>query len=168
MIYVLSKLFTAFFLPPGIFIIFFIIIALKTNTKFIKSLSLIGAASLYLISTKPVANLLLSPLENIIIQKNDAKFTILLGGGFTLKDFFKFNHASFKREVYSYIVAQNNDLVFTGSDKEIKAFEEDYKTFHKHFGVNVQYYITKPSYDTYQNAKNSAEMFEKKGWKKKI
>ena len=167
MLFVVSKLFNAFFLPPGLFVLVFVYFAFKTR-KTLKVISLTTAAFLYLISTKPVANLLLTPLENIIIHKNDTKFTILLGGGISTKDYFKFSNNSFKREVYAYIVAQNNTLIFTGADEEIKAFKEDYKIFHKYFGISVPYYITKPSYNTYQNAKNSAEMFEKNGWEKKI
>jgi len=168
MFYVISKLFTGFILPPGIFVLVFLFIAFKSKQKLIKLLSITFAIFLYLISTKPVANLLLSPLENIKASSQKASYTILLGGGFSFNDFFKFSAHSFKREVYSYIISKDNKLIFTGAQKEIKAFKMDYETFNKYFGVNVKYYLTKPSNNTYQNAFNTSQLFEKNGWEKKI
>jgi len=168
MFYFISKLFNAFLLPPGVFIIFFIIIAVKADKKTIKYLSISCAVFLYLISTKPISDLLIKPLETIVNQKNDAKFTILLGGGVSPYDFFKFSPHAFKREIYSYLISKNNTLIFTGSDNEISAFIKDYETFSKVFGIQIRRFFTQPAYNTYQNAKKCSRLFEKKGWNKKI
>ncbi len=166
-----SKLFTGFFLPPGLFITLFVIIAFLS--KKVRKIAIFSAILLYLISTKPIANLLLTPLETnltIIQQKNDTKYTILLGGGFNFEDIFKFSPHAFKREVYAFMISKetNTPLIFCGAKKEMKAFLDDLRLFEKQFNFKITYYFPKPSLNTYQNAETASELFEKNGWKKKI
>ena len=84
--FVFSKLFTFWFLPPGVFIVllFFSLIFYKKSlvSKILIGFALVG---IYLLSIEPVKNLILSPLENEYpfpkMQNLNCKFIVVLGGG---------------------------------------------------------------------------------------
>lgn len=86
-LYVIKKLFTFWFLPPGIFIlvlfvVWFLQLLKKKKKNRIIHLNLLLAFIIYFFSTEPVANFLLSGLEErsrADISKGDV--IILLGGG---------------------------------------------------------------------------------------
>jgi len=163
----ISKIFTAFFLPPGIFILIFLFLAYKSKFK---KTALSAAIILYLLSIKPVSNLALTPLENIPQTQQKAKYVVLLGGGFVDKDIFKLSPHAFKREVYAFKLAKdtNSTLIFAGYKKEITAFKHDLEVFKKTFNLNIKTLIPSSSINTYQNATTTKELFEKLNLEKKI
>ncbi|MDR2941534.1 MAG: YdcF family protein [Treponema sp.] len=83
---ILSKLFTAFILPPGCFIVvlFFLVIFLPRKKK---SFAVFSLLFLYLLSIQPVSDLLLKPLENSYpplspeFKKDWPQAVIVLGAG---------------------------------------------------------------------------------------
>lgn len=89
----LYKLVIGWLMPPGCFIILFVYCAWKTRSftdlalrKTLRTLTLIGAAGLYLLSTQPVLNLLANGLEKKypVVQESQIKKTnaiIVLSAG---------------------------------------------------------------------------------------
>lgn len=90
---ILYKLVVGWLMPPGCFIILFIFCAWKTRSiadlalrKTLRTLALIGAAGLYLLSIQPILHLLASGLENKypVVQESQIKKTntiIVLSAG---------------------------------------------------------------------------------------
>ena len=168
----LGKVVDSLLLPPGIFILFLIIGAIYV-WRF-RGLLLIGAISLYLISIKPISNMLLESLESYNINEtNSPKAVVFLGGGTKSNGIFKAYPDTFKREVYALMLANKNGLplIFTGGGvtlKEAEHVKEDMDLIKKSFAVYTENYYEKLSLNTWQNAKYTAEMFDKKGWSKDI
>ena len=167
--FIISKIFTSFLLFPGIFVIIFLFLAFKTKYK--KSL-LFLAVFTWLISTKPVSNLLLNPLENIKIPKQKAPYVVVLGGGVVDKDIFKSSAHQFKRVVYAASIAarENIPLIFTGAGvgQEAKKVKHDIKYLEKSFNFKIKAYFENKSKNTKQNAYYTAKLFKKLGFKKRI
>jgi len=90
---ILYKFIVGWLMPPGCFIILFVYCAWKTRSitdpaqrKILRTLALIGAAGLYLLSIQPVLHLLASGLENkyAVVQESQIKKTnaiIVLSAG---------------------------------------------------------------------------------------
>ena len=76
--YIISKLFTYIFLPPAIFIWSLIIAGIVSKKFRIIFISL--GIIFYLISIKPISNLLLSPLEDIAHTDKKADIVVVLSG----------------------------------------------------------------------------------------
>ena len=78
-----KKIISYFILPPGIYIVLFLLIYLLSKRKTVKYISLLSALSLYLISIEPVKDLLLLPLENMYKKPKVLKgdIIVVLGGG---------------------------------------------------------------------------------------
>ncbi|GAB6046100.1 YdcF family protein [Caminibacter profundus] len=166
MLYIVSKLFTYLFLPPGIFIIILTIAGFFAK-KF-KWLFFVSAFFLYLISIKPVANILISPLENITYKDNIKPVAVVvLGGGTNSKDTLKAYPDAFKREVYGLLIAKKENLpfIFTGGGlgktKEAENIKKDITLLSKTCNCNIKAYYENLSLNTYQNAKYTVLLFKK-------
>ncbi len=81
----LKKLITSLIIPPGVFVVLFLLIAFlaKKNSRRVYIASLVGAILLYLLSIGPVKDLLLLPLEREYERPSslDADAIVVLGGG---------------------------------------------------------------------------------------
>ncbi len=169
MLFIISKLITAFLLPPGIFIIILFFIAIKSRYK--KSIFFL-AGLIWILSIKPLSNLLLYPLENIKIPKQKAPYVVVLGGGVVSKDVIKSSAHQFKRLVYGMSIASTEHipLIFSGGGegKEASAVKHDIKFLENSFHFHIKAYFEYKSKDTKQNAYFSAKLFEKNHFKKKI
>jgi len=169
--YIISKLFTYFFLPPGIFIL--ILILAGIFTKKFKWLFYISALILYLLSNKFISNLLIYPLEHITYKDNiSPKAVVVLGGGTNSKDIFKAYPDAFKREVYGLLLAKKYNLpfVFTGGgiSNEAENIKKDINFITSTCHCKIKTFYENKSLDTFQNAKFTAKLFAKLHIKKEI
>ena len=169
MIYALSKIFTAFFLPPGLFVVILAISAYYAKRW--RPLFAIFASLFYLLSIEPVADALLEPFESpyrstLLAHETDA--LVMLGGGkvqgspnLPLKD------EAFKRAVYALTLGKRLDrpIIVSGGARhnytEGQAFRdslqdlrpilasvpERIEKFERRFAVLFE----EKSMDTYQN-----------------
>ncbi len=167
--FIISKIFTAFLLFPGIFVIIFLFFSFKTKQK---KIFIFLAAFTWLISVKPVSNILLYPLENIKIINKKAPYVVVLGGGVVDKDIFKSSAHQFKRVVYGTCIAvrENIPLVFTGAGvgRESEKVKHDIKYLENSFNFKIKTYFENRSKNTKQNAYFTAKLFQKYGFKKRI
>ncbi len=171
MMFVLSKIFTYLFLPPGIFIIILLIAGFMA--KRLKWIFFTASLFLYLISIKPVSNLLLHPLESFVYQDNIIpKAVVVLGGGVNPKDPLHANSEAFKREIYGLLLSKKHNLpfVFTGGgiDKEAEFVKKDIEKITDICECDIKSYYESLSADTYQNAKFTSLLFEKNHLQKEI
>ncbi len=167
--FIISKIITGILLPPGIFVLILIILAIKT--KFRKSLFSL-AIFIWILSFKPVSNLLLYPLENIPYINKKAPFVVVLGGGVVSKDIIKSSSHQFKRLVYGMCIASKNNipLIFSGAGvgEEAKGVKHDIKYLENSFHFKIKAYYEDKSKNTKQNAYFTAKLFKKHHFKKKI
>ena len=112
--YLISKLFTYIFLPPSIFI--WLLVLGGFLAKKFKPLFFGGAILFYLLSIKPITNLLLTPLETIDIAHKKGELVVVLSGGSNPDDILKSAPDAFKRVTYGIVLAKTNNipLLFTG------------------------------------------------------
>ncbi len=170
--FIISKLFTYIFLPPGVFIL--ILILAGIYAKKFKKLFYFSALILYFLSNKFFSNLLLYPLENIHYKDNiTPKAVVVLGGGVNPIDKLKAYPDAFKREIYGIILAKKHNLpfIFTGGGikiKEANYIKKDVNLISKTCGCNIKTFYEGKSLDTYQNAKYTAKLFQKLHIKKEI
>jgi len=169
--FIISKLFTFLFLPPGIFIILFILAAI--TAKRFKTLFLTSAFFLWFISTQIGSNLLIKPLEKITYKDNiSPKAIVILGGGVNKNDIIKASCDAFKREMYAILLAKkyNLPLIFTGGGKinEANEVKKDIKLISQICKCNIKAYYEDKSLNTYQNAKYTSKLFNKLSLKKEI
>ncbi|WP_024954544.1 YdcF family protein [Sulfurospirillum arcachonense] len=183
-IYVISKLFTYLVLPPGIFIIFFLLASFYTK-KF-RAIFILVALSFFALSNSYVSELLLRPLEkpfNQTLKKNNyVNAVVVLGGGkIEGSANIPLGSAAYKRALWGLMIAKSHNLplLFSGAgiDKytEADAFLESMKEISKNLGVdipissstfelnNFALHVEDKSLDTYQNAKFSKEKFKQIG-----
>jgi len=166
--FIISKIFTAFFLPPGIFVLALFILAFFSKYK--KTLISLGII-LWVLSIKITSNILLYPLKNIPTSKEKAKYVVVLGGGAVSKDVFLSSPHQFKRLVYGVSIAnkENIPLIFSGGGKgESKAVINDIKRLENSFNFKIRYYIENKSKNTKENAYFTAKLFKKLNFHKKI
>jgi len=172
MIYIISKLFTYLFLPPGIFII--ILILAGIFAKKFKWLFFTSALILYLLSNKLISNLLIYPLEHITYKDNiSPKAVVVLGGGTNPKDILKAYPDAFKREIYGLLLAKKYNLpfIFTGGGikvNEAKNIKKDINLITSICNCKIKTFYENKSLDTFQNAKFTAKLFKKLHLKKEI
>lgn len=113
----LKKLIASFLIPPGVFIILFILIGfLAKESKIIRFIAFFSGLLLYLLSIEPCKDLLLYPLEkrfNISKDKN-ADVIVILGGGAYNLDSLKEDTAN--RLIAGYFVFKeiNKPIVVSG------------------------------------------------------
>lgn len=170
--YILSKLFTYIFLPPSIFI--WILLLAGFMVKKFKWLFFISAILFYLISIRPIANLLLSPLENIKTTNQKANLIVVLSGGSNPNDILKSSPDAFKRLSYGIILAKQNNLplLFTGGGlkkpTEADNAKKDIELFEKTFNFKLKTYYENKALDTVGNAKYTLKLIKQKHLSKKI
>ncbi len=171
--YIFSKLFTAFFLPPGIFIIALLIAGLLA--KRFKGLFIALAALFYLLSIKPVANFLLAPLETPYkVPDTGAAAVVVLGGGSNPNGIIKAYPDAFKREFYGFYLAKEKGLPLIFSGGGIKKITEadnaksDFNLIQSLSDANLTIYYENKSLNTKQNAQFTAKLFDKLKLPKKI
>ena len=182
-VYIVSKLFTYLFLPPGIFALLFVGAAF-----FVKRFRLFFFANgiiLYFLSTPYVADWLLTPLEapyNTSFEKRAVDAVIVLGGGHTQGVAnLPLSSDAYKRMMWGLMVAKSNNLpllfsgggnqkeylesdAFLDSLKEIKSYLDiqppsSKSLASKEFSLHVE----DKSIDTYQNALFSKQAFQAVG-----
>ncbi|MDR0302507.1 MAG: YdcF family protein [Treponema sp.] len=134
---VLSKLFTVFILPPGCFIIvlLFLVIFLPRKKKFFPILVLLF---LYLLSTQPVSDLLLKPLENAYpplspeFKKDWPQAIVILGNGTVIgspeagaagQD--TLTSDAMKRAVYAFSLRDTFDVPFVFSGGKVFEYNQE-------------------------------------------
>ena len=163
--YLLSKLFTYLFLPPGIFII--ALFVASWYVRRFKWLFFSLGVIFYLLSVKPIANFLLIPLENINFSSTKADAVVVLAGGSNYNAVLKAYPGAFKREFYGFYLAKekNLPLIFTGGGKrkhsEADSAKNDFLLLEKLSNTKLQIYYEDKSLNTKQNAKFSVKLFEK-------
>ncbi len=178
MIYAVSKLFTAFFLPPGLFITLLILCAFLIKKR--RWLPAGAALLLYLLSIHPVADRLLAPFEapyKTLSLPAHADAVVTLGGGNLEGAPIPLMDEAFKRHIYGLSIAKKMDIpvIVSGSGKhgysEFLSLLESMKrlapllcdeitvseSFTDHFAVIGE---TK-SGDTYENARFTAKIIGK-------
>lgn len=184
-IYIASKLFTYWVLPPGIFILLFLFAALFARR--FRLFFLANTVLLYLLSTTWLADRLLTPLEepyNKPLEKHAVDAVIVLGGGYTQGVAnLPLSSDAYKRMMWGLMVAKSNNvpLLFSGgglqkeylesdafldSLKEIKQYLEistpsSKSLASKEFSLHVE----DKSIDTYENAQFSQQAFAAIGLK---
>lgn len=182
-LYIVSKLFTYLVLPPGIFILLFLIASFYVK-KF-KSLFLLFALSFYLLSNSYVADWLLRPLENpynqTLMSANANAVVVLGGGSIAGSSNLPLANDAYKRATWGLMIAksQNLPLIFSGAGvyktyTEADAFLNTMKQIETHLNIPLpqskvfnakefSLHVEDKSLDTYQNAKFSKDLFEKAG-----
>lgn len=178
--YIASKLFTYLFLPPGIFIVLFVLASLfaKKLRLFFVSFAVI----FYLFSISPISDLLLKPLESPynnkhITHKNIDGVVALAGGSIKGSANLPLYGDAFKRASYGLMLAkkENLPLLFSGGGnedyKESQAFLDTLEDFKDHFNISADLsdkitnkfsiVIEENSLDTFQNGKFSKKIFKK-------
>lgn len=182
--FLISKLFTYFVLPPGVFIaiilitVMFIIAGLKKTAVY--SL-LFTAVLLYLLSVEPVKDFLLLPLENKfspfeISELNEEDVIVVLGGGMYDKSPAEdmkpsLSPDSLKRTVYAFYLQKelNLPVIATGGKvfqhSSTASSAEVMKSVIVKLGAEMnRIYTENKSKNTAQNAKFTAKIMEKYGW----
>ena len=163
--YILSKLFTYLFLPPGIFIVALFIASfyVRRFRWLFFSLSVI----FYLLSIKPVANLLLAPLESINGNNSKADAVVVLAGGSNFNGIIKAYPDAFKREFYAFYLAKEKSLplIFSGGGKrkhsEADNAKSDFELLQKLSNSKLTIYYEDKSLNTKQNAIFTENLFSK-------
>ncbi|WP_461829829.1 YdcF family protein [Aquifex sp.] len=167
MSFFLKKLISYFILPPGIFIVIFLIFYLFSKNKFLKKLALFSAVSLYLISIEPFKDLLYIPLEKPykIPENPRGDAIVVLGGG--VYNSGRLKASSFKRLITGFVLHKKTGLpiILSGGAAisvipEAKIMKELLKTF----GVDEEYiYAELNSRDTGENARYVKRVCERIG-----
>jgi uncharacterized SAM-binding protein YcdF (DUF218 family) len=166
MVFVISKLFTYIFLPPGIFVI--ILFLAGFYAKKVKIIFFSAAVLLWALSTKFVANALLYPLEHNFKSDNTTPAAVVvLGGGSNKNDNLRAYPDAFKREIYGLLIAKKHSLpfIFTGGgdkeNNEAKNIKHDIDMITNICNCKVKSFYEDKALDTYQNAKYTSELFKK-------
>ncbi|WP_457596320.1 YdcF family protein [Hydrogenimonas sp.] len=179
MIHLLSKLFTAFLLPPGLFVT----LALAGALLFRRArYYLLGIAlALYALSIEPVADSLLGPLENPYRQTGlpeRADVVVSLGGGNIRGNPIPLTDEALKRHLFGLSIAKQLDipLIVSGTGDEgydefqglvdsLRALSpllcDDIEVARRYRRTYVVIPETR-SGDTYENARFSMALVDKK------
>lgn len=177
--FLLSKLFTAWFLPPGLFIlVLFIwsIILLKKKHTGIAVLMLLFSGLIYIASLEPVADQLILPLENAYPPINIKKVSehdvyVVLGGGIhsyapDLEGNGSPTGDALHRLVYAYRLYRIQPLpIIVSSGKGFKCQKPEatvMKRYLLQMGVSEKdIYMDEKSRNTYENAMDVKNICEK-------
>lgn len=182
-IYILSKLFTYLVLPPGIFIVLFLLASFYV--KRFRLFFVANAVMFYLLSNSYVADWLLLPFEapyNKTLEKQPVDAVVVLSGGSTKGVAnLPLGDEAYKRASWGLMVAKSNNLplLFSGAGinqdySESDAFLESIKEIKTSLSLDIpsakglqnkefSLYLEDKSIDTYENAKLSKQAFEKAG-----
>ncbi len=153
----IKKLITSFILPPGILIVFFIIFAImERKRKFLFYFSSFCGIFIYLISTEPFADLLLTPLEESFLppKKIDAQAIVVLGGGIYKSGYL--NEDSLNRVITAYILHEKYKIpiiisggAYEGNIKESKLMTQYLRKLNVREEKIIEEYNSR---DTHENA----------------
>ncbi len=169
----LKKLLSYLILPPGIYILLFLLIGiLSRKRKVISILAYGGALSLYLISVEPVKDLLFYPLESRYKRPEviDGDVIVVLGGGAYNSGYLK--ASSYKRLITGFLLHRKTGrpLILSGGASigtipEAKVMRD----LLLEFGVDEEdIYADLRSRDTRENALQVREICKKVRYKKPI
>ncbi len=169
----LKKLLSYLILPPGIYILLFLLIGiLSRKRKVISALAYAGALSLYLISIEPVKDLLFYPLESRYKRPEviEGDVIVVLGGGAYNSGYLK--ASSYKRLITGFLLHRRTGrpLILSGGASigtipEAKVMRD----LLLEFGVNEQdIYADLRSRDTRENALQVKRICEKVGCNRPI
>lgn len=177
MIYFLSKLFTHFVLPPGLFVT--LSLAGSLFFRRYRVPLLFFGVFIWIFSTEFLASLLLYPLEDRYREHanvDDARYIVVLGGGMVENSpDFLLSNGALKRALLGYSKAREFDipLIYTGggskSISEADGFYQDLQmliaeppSIKKDLSERGFYIVLEgESLDTYENAKFTKNIFEK-------
>lgn len=178
MIFAISKLFTAFLLPPGLFIT--LLAALSLFSKRFRKVFAAAAALLYLLSIHPVADRLLANYEEPyrgLPLPDRADAVVTLGGGNMRGNPIPLVDEAFKRHIYGLAIAKEMDIpvIVTGtgergyneflalidSIKALKPLFNEELPLTSEFRENFCVIGETESADTYENAHNAAKIIGK-------
>ena len=171
-VYILSKIFTYLFLPPGLFVILLFFAAVFA--KRFRLLFLFGAIFLWAISTAVVKDALLFPIEKV---KSNANFSpsavVVLSGGSYRNDVIRTTPDAFKRLMYGYILACRYKLPLVLSGGGIKTNDtdnmiKDLEMIESVSNCKPKILMEKGSLNTYQNGKFTSNLFDKMNIPKRI
>ncbi len=152
----LKKFISYFILPPGIFVLVFMLIAILARRGLIRKLSLLSALTLYLISTEPVKDALIYPLESEYTRADpsNAEAIVVLGGGVYNTGYLK--SSSYKRLITGFLLHRDTGLpIILSGGAAINAIPEAQvmKKLLREFGVEEEsIYADLQSRDTRENA----------------
>ena len=141
MIYLISKLFTAFVLPPGGIIT--LLVVTSFFVKRYKYIFLFFASLLYILSLSPIADFLLRPLEKPFLKKSlhvNADAVVVLGGGVRDSSIgFLLHSDAFKRGMQGLLVAKKNNLplFYSGGGKKLTKENDGFNQTIKLLGKNL-------------------------------
>ena len=172
MSFFLKKAISYFILPPGIFIVSFLLIFLLSKRKFVKKISLISAILLYLISVEPFKDFLYYPLEKPFEGEKslNGDVIVVLGGGVYNNG--RLKASSYKRLITGFILHRKTGLpIILSGGASINVIPEAkiMKKLLESFGVKKELiYADLKSRDTYENAKYVKKICEKLNCKKII
>ncbi|MEM5947333.1 YdcF family protein [Spirochaetia bacterium 38H-sp] len=166
MLFTLSRVISAFLLPPGIFIVLLAFYAMKEKTRGnTRTAATIGvfAIFIYLFSTPLFSNFVLSPLEpkQLLRIPSDAYCIVVLGGGSSGPVSVEQPSASSSsRLLYAAYLAKKLGLplyitggaVYKNSSAESLVMTE----YVRNFGIKI--YTEDKSKNTWENAKNMAKI----------
>jgi len=150
LIYILSKLVAAFLLPPGLFVTILFLL-----TYIYKRRSLIFVALfIWLLSLKPLGNLLLTPLESFSKKETlTPSYVVVLGGGQASEAKNLPTSASgTKRILYGAMIAYRKKLPLIITGCEGRYAKKTIEEIDSAFGLDLNYTIEAKSRDTYENA----------------
>ncbi len=121
----LKKIISYFILPPGVFIILFLVIGLLAKRgSLIRKLSLSGALSLYLLSVEPFKDLIFYPLEKPFrnVRDTSGDVIVVLGGGSYGSGFLKVS--TIRRLIAGYILHKKTGkpLILSGGSPTMGEF----------------------------------------------
>jgi len=159
----LKKLISYLILPPGIYIVLFLVIAtLGRKKKLVYMPAVLGALSMYLISIEPVKDLLFLPLERGLKQPSvvQGDVIVVLGGGAYNSGYLK--ASSYKRLISGFLLHRRTGkpIILSGG-ASIGAIPEAriMRELLVEFGVSKgDIYADLRSRDTYENAKYVKEL----------
>ncbi len=155
--FLLKKIVSYFILPPGVFIVIFLLIFFLSKGKFlIRYLSLFSATFLYAISIEPVKDALLIPIEDVHKRpiNLEGDVIVVLGGGTYNRGDLKGD--SIKRLITGFVLHKKTGLpmVLSGGSALNNLPESNImRQFLIELGVNESLIFTdKQSRDTRENA----------------
>jgi len=156
MSFFLKKALSYLVLPPGLFLLLFLLLGLLSK-KLVRKLAFLSALLLYLVSVEPFKDLLYYPLEAPFKRPavGEAQAIVVLGGGVYNNGYLK--ASSYKRLITAFLLHRETGLpLILSGGASLKAIPEAkvMKKLLKSFGVDEdKVYAELKSRDTGENAK---------------
>ncbi|MCX7989093.1 MAG: YdcF family protein [Aquificaceae bacterium] len=170
MSFFLKKLFGFLLLPPTLFILLFLLLALLSRKRVVSLLSLCGALALYMLSVEPVKDMLYRPLEKAhpVPQQLEVDAVVVLGGGSYRTGILK--EDSMKRLLTGFLLHKRHGLPIIlsgGASLGSLPEAEVMKQVLEELGVDRKTIITEVrSRDTYENAMYVKEICRERSFRR--